>query len=191
MVANPVDLNHDVVQGFNFRKDKMVQIGFVTQLKIGDVDLTADITCKDPENNQSDKKVVGVSSYTGWTASPTDAINLNLQVSEDAKNKLDVLTKKNMSNVEVELKFDCYYYDPNEKKYFKNFHTNDSTMEGLIVSQGDDLAIRIVLQPNTVVQEPRNFTLSMGIKPQPKAQELHYASSVSDKLVMQWGITKS
>ena len=182
MVANPVDLNHDVMQGFNFRKDKMVQIGFVTQLKIGDVDLTADITCKDPENNQSDKKVVGVAAYSGWTASPTDAVNLNIQVSE---------TAKNMSNVEVDFKFDCYNYDPSEKKYYKNFHTNDTTMKGLIVSQGDDLAVRIVLQPSTQVQEPRNFTLSMGIKPQPNAQELHYASSVSDKLVMQWGITKT
>ena len=191
MVANPVDLNHDVVQGFNFRKDKMVQVGFVTQLKIGDVDLTADITCKDPENNQSDKKVVGIAGYTGWTASATDALNMNIQVSETAKNKLDVLTKKNMSNVEVDFKFDCYNYDPSEKKYYKNFHTNDATMKGLIVSQGDDLAVRILLQPSTVVQEPRNFTLSMGIKPQPDAQELHYASSVSDKLVMQWGITKT
>ena len=55
MAANPIDLNHDMTQGFNFRKDKMVQIGFITQLKIGDTDLTADITCKDPENNQNDK----------------------------------------------------------------------------------------------------------------------------------------
>ena len=191
MVSNPVDLNHDMTQGFNFRKDRMVQIGFVTQLKIGDTDMTADITCKDPENNQNDKKVVGVCSYTGWTASATDAVNMNIQVSETAKNKLDALTKKNMANVEVNFKFDCYNYDPSEKKYYKNFHTNDTTMKGLILSQGDDLAIRIVLSPSTVVQEPRNFTLSMGIKPQPTQQELHYASSVSDKLVMQWGITKS
>ena len=191
MVANPVDLNHDMMQGFNFRKDKMVQIGFVTSLKIGDTTLTADITCKDPENNQSDKKVVGVCSYTGWTASATDPLNLNIQVSETAKNTLDTLTKKNMSNVEIDFQFDCYHYDPSEKKYYKNFHSNDTDMKGLIYGQGDDLAIRITLDPNTVVQEPRNYTLSLGIKPQPTQQELHYASSVSDKLVMQWGITKS
>ena len=191
MVANPVDLNHDMMQGFNFRKDKMVQIGFVTSLKIGDTTLSADITCKDPENNQNDKKVVGVCSYTGWTASPTDPLNLNIQVSETAKNALDTLTKKNMSNVEIDFQFDCYHYDPSEKKYYKNFHSNDTDMKGLIYGQGDDLAIRIVLDPNTVVQEPRNYTLSLGIKPQPTQQELHYASSVSDKLVMQWGITKS
>ena len=191
MTMNPVDLGCDLVQGFNFRKDKQVQIGFVTELKIGDVDLTADIACKDPENNQSDKKVVGIASFVGWTASPTDPVNINIQVSETAKNKLDTLTKKNMSNVEIDMKFDCYHYDPSEKKYYKNFHTNDATVKGLIFGQGDDLAVRIQLDPNHVVQEPRNYTLSLGVKPQPKSQELHYASSVSDKLVMQWGVTKS
>ena len=96
-----------------------------------------------------------------------------------------------MSNVEVDFKFDCYSYDPGEKKYFKNFHSNETTMKSLINGEGDDLAIRINLDQDQVVQEPRNYTLSVGLKPQPKAQELHYASSVSDKLVMQWGITKS
>ena len=52
----------------------MVQIGFMTSLKIGGTEMTADITCKDPENNASDKKVVGVMSYTGWTASATDPL---------------------------------------------------------------------------------------------------------------------
>jgi hypothetical protein len=191
MPMNPVELSCDVVQGFNFRKDMQVQIGFITEMKIGDVSLTADISCKDPENNQSDKKVVGIASFVGWTVSPTDPVNINIQVSETAKNKLDTLTKKNMSNVEVEYKFDCYSYDPSEKKYYKNFHTNNTAMKGLIYGQGDDLAIRINLDQSRVVQEPRNYTLSMGLKPQPKAQELHYASSVADKLVMQWGVTKA
>ena len=137
------------------------------------------------------KKVVGIASFVGWSASPTEPVQMNIQVSETAKNKLDTLTKKNMSNVEVDFKFDCYNYDPNEKKYFKNFHSNDTALKSLINGEGDDLAIRINLQQDQIVQEPRNYTLSMAVKPQPKAQELHYASSVSDKLVMQWGITKS
>jgi hypothetical protein len=191
MAINTIDQVCDMTQGFNFRKDMQTQIGYVTKLKIGDVELSADMTMKDPEENQNDSKVVGIASYVGWSVSPTDPVNLNIQVSETVKNKLDTLTKKNMSNVEVEVAFDCYGYDPNEKKYFKNFHTNEKEMKGLIFGQGDDLAIRIQLELNQMVQEPRNYTLSLGIKPQPAEQELHYASSVSDKLVMQWGITKS
>jgi hypothetical protein len=190
MAVNQIDIGCDLNQGFNFRKDVMKQIGMVTKLKIGDVNLTEDMTLKDPENNQKDLKVVGVVNFIGWSVSPSDPVQVSLQVSEDAKNKLDVLTKKNLSNVEVEFEFDCYNYDPGEKKYFKNFHSNDKTMEGLIFGQGDDLAIRIGLQPNTQVQEPRNFPLSLGIKPQPKEQSLHYASSVQDKVVMQYGIAK-
>jgi hypothetical protein len=191
MPINQIEIACDMVQGFNFRKDMMTQIGVVNKLKIGDVELTADIALKDPENNQSDKKVVGVISYIGWSVSATDPVNVSLQLSETAKNKLDALTKKNMSNVEVDLDFDCYSYDPSEKKYFKNFHSNDAEVKGLIFGQGDDLAIRIDLEPNRVVQEPRNYTLSLGVKPQPTAQDLHYASSVQDKLVMQWGVSKT
>ncbi|MEE2788027.1 MAG: hypothetical protein VX589_11860 [Myxococcota bacterium] len=191
MASNRIEIPCDMNQGFNFRKDVMTQIGMINTLKIGEVDLTADITLKDPENNQTDKTVVGVLNYVGWSAAPTDPVHLTVQVSESAKNKLDGLTKKNMSNVEVDLDFDCYTYDAREKKYFKNFHANDAELKGLIFGQGDDLAIRIHLDQNQMVQAPRNYTLELGIKPQPTSQDLHYASSVTDKLVLQWGVTES
>ncbi|MEE2786716.1 MAG: hypothetical protein VX589_05205 [Myxococcota bacterium] len=191
MPNNDISLTLDMQQGFNFRKDVMTKIGFVTALKIGDTDMAKDFTLKDPENSQNDKKVVGVLSYLNWSGSPTEPVNLNVQVSEDAKNKLDVLTRKNMSNVEVQYQFDCYNYDPKEKKYFKNFHANSTDMKGLIHGEGRDLAITMHLDPNGYVQEPANYTLELGIKPQATQQDLHYASSVSDKLVMQWGVSKS
>ena len=94
MTMNPVQLPCNVVQGFNLRKDRQVQVGFITEMKIGDVTLSADISCKDPESNQSDKKVVGIASFVGWSASPTEPVQMSIQVSETAKNKLDTLTKK-------------------------------------------------------------------------------------------------
>ncbi|MEE2788032.1 MAG: hypothetical protein VX589_11885 [Myxococcota bacterium] len=191
MGNNRIEIACDMNQGFNFRKDVMTQIGMINRLKIGDVELAADITLKDPENNQTDKKVVGVLNYIGWGAAPTEQVTVAVQVTETAKNKLDGLTKKNMSNIEVDLDFDCYTYDPREKKYFKNFHSNDVDMKGLIFGEGDDLAIRIHLDQNQMVQAPRNYTLELGVKPQPTAQDLHYASSVNDKLVLQWGVTES
>jgi hypothetical protein len=189
MPINTIKIGCDLAQGFNFRKDVMSQVGVLTKLKIGDIDLKPDITLKDPENNQKDKKVVGVLSYLTWEAAPTDAIDIFVQIGEDAKNKVDTLTKKNMSNIEVEFEFDCYAYDPKEKKYFKNFHTNETTMEGLILGEGKDLAIEMGLDANAMIQQPLNYNLRIGVKPQAKEQTLHYSSSVQDKLVMQYGVT--
>ena len=118
-MPNDISLSLDMQQGFNFRKDVMTKIGFVTSLKIGDTDLAKDFVLKDPENSSTDKKVVGVISYLEWSGSPTEQVQISVQVSEDAKNKLDTLTRKAMSNVEVQYQFDCYNYDPREKKYFK------------------------------------------------------------------------
>lgn len=191
MAINTIEQVCDMIQGFNFRKDVQTEVGYITKLKVGGVDLTADITMKDPESNQVDKKVVGVASFLGWSVSATDPVQMTLQVSESARNKLDTLTKKDMSNLEVDVSFDCYTYDPSEKKYFKNFHTNEQEIKGLIFGQGSDLAIRMGLEPNEQVQQPRNYTLNMAIKPQPNAQQLHYASSVSDKLVLQWGVSEA
>jgi predicted nuclease of predicted toxin-antitoxin system len=191
MATNAIELGCDVTQGFNFRKDVQAQIGFVRSLKIGEVELKADLTLKDPENNQTDTKVVGVAHSIGWSVSTTDPVFVSLQVGEEAKNKIDTLTKKNMSNIEVEMIFDCYTYDPADKKYFKNFHTKEAALKGLIFGQGDDLAIQMGLEPAYEVQEPRNYTLNIAIKPQAKAQEIHYASSVTDKLALAWGVTNA
>jgi hypothetical protein len=190
MAINQIETICDLVQGFNFRKDVQSQIGMVKKLKIGEMELSADFTLKDPESNQKDMKAVGVLSYAGWSVSPTDPVNISLQLSETAKNKIDTLTKKSLSNIEVEMEFDCYNYDTSKKKYFKNFHTNEAEIKGLIMGQGNDLAIRIELSPNPVVQEPQNYTLNLSVKPQSKAQNLHYLSSVDDKLVLAWGISQ-
>ena len=120
MPSNTLNIGCDLAQGFNFRKDVMSQVGVVAT-QIGEIDLAPDIVLKDPENNQNDKKAVGVLSHIAWGA-PTDAIELYVQVGEDAKNKLDTLTKKNMSNIEVGLEFECFAYDPRKKKYFKLPH---------------------------------------------------------------------
>ena len=38
----------DVYQGYNFKKDKNTTVGFIKTLKIGDTEIKADQTCKDP-----------------------------------------------------------------------------------------------------------------------------------------------
>ena len=88
MPANTIDLTCDVMQGFNFRKDVTAQVGFLTSMKIGTTALPVDITCKDPTSGSTDLKVVGVISFAGWSVSPTQPVNLAVQVSEATKNKM-------------------------------------------------------------------------------------------------------
>ena len=68
-----------------------------------------------------------------------------------------------MSNIEVGLEFECFAYDPREKKYFKNFHTNDTSIEGLILGEGTNLAVQIGLDPNPMIQQPLNYQLVIAI----------------------------
>ena len=68
MPSNTLNIGCDLAQGFNFRKDVMSQVGVVAKLKIGEIDLAPDIVLKDPENNQNDKKAVGVLSHIAWGA---------------------------------------------------------------------------------------------------------------------------
>ena len=76
-----------------------------------------------------------------------------------------------------------------ERRNISNFHTNDTSIEGLILGEGTNLAVQIGLDPNPMIQQPLNYQLVIAIKPQAKEQTLHYSSSVQDKLVMQYGIT--
>ena len=190
---SPVDLTADVAQGFDLREGAAVQLCYVTSLKIGDVELDADITVKDPESDgfRSDLQVVGISSFTGWTTMPTDPVNVVTQVSETAKNRLYAVRSKPNN---VDFKFACYNYDPAAKRYFKSFHTGDTTMLGMVAGGEGDLKIHLQLVPSRAVKERRLYELSIGIAPrtgEAKQQALRYAESVLDKLVMQWGIGES
>ena len=91
MASNRIEIPCDMNQGFNFRKDVMTQIGMINKLKIGDVDLWL-ISSKRPRKQQTDRRsLVFCSSDQAFTA--TDTVNVTIQVTESAKNKLDTLTK--------------------------------------------------------------------------------------------------
>ena len=187
LAAGAIELYLDLTQGFNFRKDSITPIGHITGLKIGETELTGDVTLIDPMNNASHLPVIGVLEGVTTNGAPTDPLYFECQVSETAKNRLDTLTKKNLSNTEVEVAFACYAYDQSEERYYKSFHTQDVALKGLIQGQGGDLAIQVELTPNAIVQEPRNFRLSLGLVPQPIQQTLYYATSATDEVTMQWG----
>lgn len=180
----------DVSQGFNFQKDAQDLVGHISKLKIGDKDMAVDLGVTNPEDLAGDKiKVVGVASDIYWEGGFAEPIQFTCQVSNANKKTLAILTNTEMSNTTVEFAFEIYDYDPDEKKYYKAFHTDGKAIKGLVQKSGGSLSIAISTDQSMEVISPNNFTLSLGVMPEDTEQETHLAFSVSDKLVKRWGVT--
>lgn len=192
--ANVVDLYTSHTQGFNFSKDRQDVVGFITGLKINGADVPADITVKAPDDPDSDLKVVGVTTHVFWTTEVTGEIRFSAQVSTKTKNTFKELLLNTLKDSSIEIKFDVFEYDTTctPQKYYKSFHTNDAAIKASLKKNGTaaaaSLDIHIGNDADTEVQQPQNFTLTVGFVPEPEAQDLHMAVSNSAKFVKQWGI---
>jgi hypothetical protein len=188
------ELNYscDVSQGFNFQKDQQTPVGHINKLKVAGKELAADMAVTNAENVTGDKvKVVGVVSGIFWLGGYADPIEFSCQVSNPNKKTLALLAHQEMANTAVEFVFTIYDYDPDEKKYYKCFHSNDVVLKGLVLKSGGALSIHIDMDQSEEVMSPKNFTMNLGIMPEDLEQETHMAMSVSDKLVKRWGVTVS
>ncbi|AUX29124.1 MULTISPECIES: hypothetical protein [Sorangium] len=179
----------DVYQGYNYKKDKMTPVGFITKLKLGDTDLTADQTCKDPTNPTTDVKAVAVLGDIQWETGVTDAVYFSGQVSITNKQNIATLVYNSMTNVLAEFQFSIYEYDPLAKKYYLCFHSNKTDMKGILEKRGEDLNLAVNDDPSTEVQSPENYGFMTGIKPQPTAQALQVAVGDGKNFAKAWGLT--
>jgi hypothetical protein len=181
----------DIYQGYNFKKDKQTVVGFLTSLTVGGTAIAADTTCKDPTNPTSDLNVVAVCSDVLWELGVTDALYFTGQVSVYNRQTIMNMIINTLTNIEVVYQFTVYEYDPVAKVYFKTFHCNDTAMNGVLEKKGDDLNLTVADQPSTEVQSPGNYTMNIGVKPQPTAQSLTVCSSSTKNVVKSWGLTVS
>ena len=181
--------NCDIYQGYNFKKDVQTPVGFITEIKVGDITLKADQTCKDPMAPETALPVVAVLSGVLWELGVTDALYFSGQLSVFNKQQVNQLLYKDLSKVDVICKFVIYEYDPLQKKYFKCLlPTDDKALNGLLEKSGDDLNITVADDASTEIQSPQNYSFQTGIKPQPEAQTITVATSFSDKIVKSWGL---
>lgn len=179
----------DVYQGYNYKKDVQTPVGFITELKIGDVTLTADQTAKDPMAPETDFPVVAILSGAMWELGVTDALYYTGQISIYNKQQVQLMVYKDLTKVDVTYKFSVYEYDPLEKKYFKCLlPTDDAALNGILEKNGADLNLSCADDPSPEIQSPENYAFQIGIKPQPSAQTITVAVSFSDKVVKAWGM---
>jgi hypothetical protein len=179
----------DSYQGYNFKKDKQAPVGFITKLKIGDTELGADQTCKDPTNPTQDLKAVAVLNTALWETGLTDAVYLSGQVSTANKQEIAVLVLNDLIKIDVTFQFSVYDYDPVAQKYYLAFHSNSTDLTGVLEKRGGaDLHLEVADEPSREVQSPENYTVSVGVKPQPSAQTIHLATADQKNVVKAWGL---
>jgi hypothetical protein len=181
----------DVYQGFNFKKDKQTNVGFITQMKVGDVELKTDQqTVMDPINPTAPlENVVGVMSHYLWETGTTDPLYMSAQISTENKRELAAKLFLDWTSMEVEFSYVMYEYDPKAKKYF--ISNQGKALKGLLEKNGDNLNLTVADDPSTEVASPQNFTFQIGIKPQALEQTIEMATGDTKNLAKKWGITES
>ena len=177
----------DVYQGFNFKKDKQSNVGVILSLKVGGKEFKPDLeTIKDPEQPTKDIKAVAVLNHYQWDTGSTDSMYMSGQLSTENRQMLAMLILNDLTNIEVEFSYSVYQYDPLEKKYFKA-NTHKDKLKGLVEKGGDELKLMVADDPSDDVASPQNFTFQIGIKPQPKEQQVTLASAPQMKVEKKWG----
>ncbi len=187
-----------VSHGFNFPKDSQLTVGHINVLEIGSSKFEKDMEVLNPTKIESSddkitQSVVGVLSSIFWNGGYAEPVQFSCQISTKNKQDAVLLQHTKLSNTEVKVSFTIYEYDPVEKKFYKAMHTtkddSDTPLKGLVEKSGGDLALMINTDNSTEVASPLNYTLSMGVMPQEKEQDIHFAASVSAKFVKKWGVT--
>lgn len=181
--------NCDVKQGYDYQKDIQTPVGYLTSLKIGDQELKADQTVKDPMNPDTDLPVVAVLSGGLWELGVTDPFHFSGQISVYNKQNMLSLVYKSLAKVDVTFKMAVYEYDPIQKAYFKCLlGADDAALNGLVEKNNGDLTLSVAEDASTEVSSPQNYAFHIGINPQPSAQTVTVATSFSDKVVKSWGM---
>ena len=183
--------NCSVSQGFNFEKDAQTVVGHLTSLKIGTKEFAKDIEVIDPTAiiDNTKVKVVGIMSGIYWKGGFADPLSFNCQISAVNKQDAVVLQHSNLSDTTVECDFVVYDYDPVAKVYFKTFHNDTTTLQGLVEKSGGELSLGIEMDQGMEVVSPKNFGFYLGIAPQEKTQTLHYGVSTTGKFSKAWGVS--
>jgi hypothetical protein len=177
----------DVYQGYNFKKDKQSTVGFITKLSLGTQTLTPDQSCKDPLNPDTDIKVIAVLSDILWDLGVTDPLQFSGQISPANRSAVAQLVQKAANDVRAVFQFSVYEFDPLAKKYFACLHSGGIDLNAIIAQQGAELNLSVADQPSTEVQSPENFSINLGLNPQPKAQAVQLAVANDKKFSKPWG----
>jgi hypothetical protein len=199
----------DAKQGFNFKKDQQMPIGFLTNLKIGQEPFDRDFWVNSPMSatspTQSETEgvaaegklqVVAVLKQIAWEMGDTESIDFEGVIGIVGKQKMSSLVYASMIDVDCEFGFTVYEYDPLNKKYYAAFGNKASggtDDAGAFISKGqikkDSGALQLTIEADadTDVESPINYKFTLKVVPKPIAQTLLFATSATRKVTKNWG----
>jgi hypothetical protein len=179
----------DILQGYNFEKDRQATVGFITELTVGGQSLKADQTVVDPTDAAAKKTVNAVAVLSGysWSSALTAPMHISGQITVENRQTLATLLLQDLTQMEVDAKFAIYEYDPTKKAYYSCVVV-ETTLKGLLEKRQADLTLSVAEDASTEVQSPLNYAFHFGMAPQPTAQTLTVQTSTTNKIVKAWGL---
>jgi len=187
--AAPVELDCDVLRGFDMSRDEPARHGHVTAMRIADAELDADLNAFDPLSGLG-HKVVGVLSRVAWGGGPPDPLMLEMRVSVDNTATLTQLTQGGLVDDEVEFSFVVYDYDAGEQAWYAAFglaQAYDGRIEAAVQEAGDGHEISIEQEPAPDVRVPSNFTFRIGIAQSDCIEVFWLAAGLASGTALEWG----
>ncbi len=176
-----------VQQGFTFYPWRQWPIGYITYLKMGGVEYTADLPVTDPLDQAKKINVFGVISQLMWQGNNTDPIVFAAQVSAENQRMLAASENADFSKMDVEFSFTIYQFDTKAKTYFKLLSSNTKILQGTVHKQGQYYLFLISNDVGAEVNPPDNYNFQLGVKPDNKPQEIQIGISAKNSTLKAWG----
>jgi uncharacterized protein YceK len=179
-----------VEQGFEFFPWRQWPIGYITYLKLGGVEYTADLQVTDPLNQPNKINVFGVISQLMWKGATTDSIVFSAQVSTNNQKMLAATENADFSKMDVDFSFVIYQFDTKANKYFKRISSGTQALQGMVHKEGEYYLYLISTDLGAEVNPPDNYTFQLGVEPKGVTQEIEIGTSAKDSTVKPWGAGK-
>ncbi len=182
-------------QGHKFQQDVHEPVGFVTKIKIGDKDLTADISCKNPMDGKELKAAIVMSSLSWPDIGNTEPLRLSGQVSAKNMQIVRTLLFTSLPKMKIAFQATVFEYDEAADKYYKSF-TCGSDLNGQVERsdvpdpKGKTKEKLNLFVANTVSgypTSPKCYSMFVGIIPIAKKQDVTLAAADQSNLSKEWG----
>ncbi|MGH2611504.1 MAG: hypothetical protein ACRDFB_00470 [Rhabdochlamydiaceae bacterium] len=183
-----IDTELDAPSAYKFNVTNRSMVGYIETMAFeSGAKLTPDITVKDPENPDQDKKVVGILDSIQWVGGPTDPVMIKGRLSFPNKGTFKSCVTSLTGGADINIAWCVESYDGPKKKYFKAFHTNEKEVKA-VITDGTETKVKDIKSVDITDPENFAFELTLTAKSGGEEQELCCATSAELKFSRRFGI---